>query len=50
MSLDEPPQDGNIPDFSISKNDISHFEASKRIFGLPESYLGQNLMPSDIFV
>ena len=34
MYVDEPPKDGNIPDFNISKIDICPFRASQRSFRL----------------
>ena len=34
MYVDEPPKDGNIPDFNISKIDICPFRAYKRSFRL----------------
>ena len=32
MYVDEPPKDGNIPDFNISKIDICPFRAYQRSF------------------
>ena len=34
MYVDEPPKDGNIPDFNISKIDICPFRAYQRSFRL----------------
>lgn len=34
MYVDEPPKDGNIPDFNISKIDICPFRAYQRCFRL----------------
>ena len=34
MYVDEPPKDGNIPDFNISKIDICPFRAYQRSFWL----------------
>ena len=34
MYVDEPPKDGNIPDFNISKIDIYPFRAYQRSFRL----------------
>ena len=34
MYVDEPPKDGNIPDFNISKIDICPFRACQRSFRL----------------
>ena len=37
MYVDEPPKDGNIPDFNISKIDICPFRAYQRSFRLFQS-------------
>ena len=37
MYVDEPPKDGNIPDFNISKIDICPFRAYQRSFQLFQS-------------
>ena len=43
MYVDEPPKDGNIPDFNISKIDICPFRAYKRSFRLFQSVFSKDI-------
>lgn len=42
MYVDEPPKDGNIPDFNISKIDICPFRTYQRSFQLFQSDLAKD--------
>ena len=43
MYVDEPPKDGNIPDFNISKIDICPFRAYQRSFRLFQSDFSKDI-------
>ena len=43
MYVDEPPKDGNIPDFNISKIDICPFRAYQSSFGLFQSDFSKDI-------
>ena len=43
MYMDEPPKDGNIPDFNISKIDICPFRAYQRSFRLFQSDFSKDI-------
>ena len=43
MYVDEPPKDGNIPDFNISKIDICPFRAHQRSFRLFQSDFSKDI-------
>lgn len=43
MYVDEPPKDGNIPDFNISKIDICPFRACQRSFRLFQSDFSKDI-------
>ena len=43
MYVDEPPKDGNIPDFNISKIDVCPFRAYQRSFRLFQSDFSKDI-------
>ena len=47
MYVDEPPKDGNIPDFNISKNGIFPFRAYQRCFRLFQSRFLERYSPAE---